>query len=215
MFDFQDDSLDGRPAIIGSTSLKEKKMKNFWGFLALILVIGGFFITGISAQEGMEEAGQPMPEMGPPQQIKDMAFMVGDWTYKGRMRMTPDDEWIEHEAKVTNSYVAGGAALQMEYSGAMMGMEMHGLGLTTYDRETGEWQDMWVDNFGARISLYTGKDEGDKRVSSGKDFMGGQVIYTRVTSYDITPTEFKWQMENSTDGENWYTSMEGVYTKNK
>jgi hypothetical protein len=205
----------GRPAIIESTSLQEKKMKSFWEILIMVLVIGASLITGVSAQEGMEDAGQPMPEMGPPQQIKDMAFMIGDWTYKGRMRMSPDAEWIEHEAKVVYSYVAGGAALQMEYTGEMLGMEMKGLGLTTYDRETGEWQDIWVDNFGARISLYTGKDEGDKRVASGKDLMEGQVIYTRVTSYDITPVEFKWTMENSTDGKNWYISMEGVYTKDK
>jgi hypothetical protein len=153
------------------------------------------------------------PQFGPPPQIKELDFMVGDWIYKGKMRMGPDAEWVEHEAKVKFSSVAGGGAIQMEYAGMMMGMEMHGLGLTAFDRELNEWQDTWIDNFSGRISFYTGKYEKDRRRVSGKDMMGGQTVHSRATTYDITDTEFKWMMESSMDGENWYVSMDGVYTR--
>jgi len=197
------------------TLTRESEMKKLFALTVAALVLGLTLIAGLSAQETEQKSGEGMPEMGPPQQIKDMAFMVGDWTFTGRLRMDPQSEWMPNEAMVKFSYVAGGAALQMEFTGMMMGMEMHGLSLTAYDRELEQWQDTWVDNFGGRISFYTGKDLDGKRVVSGEDYSGGQMVYSRTTTYDVTDTEFKWTMENSLDGENWYVSMEGVYTKNK
>ena len=182
--------------------------------IAILLAALALTIMAV-AEDSQNSAGEAQPEMGPPQQIKDMAFMVGDWVYKGRMRMDPAAEWIEHEAQVHCEYVAGGGALMTEFNGMMLGMEMHGFGLTAYDREKGEWQDTWVDNWGGRISFYTGKDQDGKRVTSGTDMMGGKPISTRNTTYDITDTNFKWMMENSLDGENWFTSMEGEYIKKK
>jgi hypothetical protein len=61
--------------------------------------------------------------------------------------------------------------------------------------------------------MYTGEQKDGKRVMTGVDMMNGQKMYSRFTSYDITDTEYKFMMENSMDGENWYISMRGVYTK--
>ena len=188
-------------------------MRNLLGFLAVLIILGS--MIAVASDQPQDEAQGQMPEMGPPQQIQDMAFIVGDWTYKGRLRMDENSPWQENEAKVTFSYVAGGGAIQMEYTGMMMGTELNGVGLTAYDRELEQWQETWVDNFSGRISYYTGKPEDGRRVVSGMDYMGGQVFYSRATTYDFTDTEFKWMMENSIDGDNWFISMEGVYTKNK
>jgi hypothetical protein len=92
-------------------------------------------------------------------------------------------------------------------------MPHHGLGLMAFDRETGQWQETWVDNFSARISLYTGKHMEGKHVVSGTDMYKGEKMYTRMTSSNFTDTSYDWMMENSMDGENWYTSMKGTYTK--
>jgi hypothetical protein len=178
-------------------------------FLALVFAA----VTGFSQDDSLKQTGDQLPELGPPPQIKTLAFMEGDWIFKGRMRTDPNSEWVENEGKATMSYVAGGGAIMMEYSSTMMGMEMRGVGLTAYDRELGEWQDAWIDNIASRISVYTGKDQDGKKVVSGKDMMGGQTAYTRITTYEMTATVFKWMMEMSTDGESWFVTMEGEYTK--
>ncbi len=167
---------------------------------------------GMKQGEGMIEEGQ-MPEMGPPKELQEVASMVGDWHYAGQFKMSPEADWVSHEADASFKFVCDGAALQMDMTGMMMGMEYHGMGLNTYDRETKMWQETWLDNVGARLSMYTGTFADGKMVMSGEDLMNGQKMHTRTTTYDITDKEFKWMMENSMDGENWFISMRGVYTR--
>jgi hypothetical protein len=161
------------------------------------------------------EATPAMPEMGPSKEMLDQAFMVGTWNYEGDMRWSPaDTNWIHHQAEVVFTYVCGGVALRMEYTGEIMGgMMMHGLSHTTYDRETHQWQDTWVDDIAGRQSMYTGYQKDGKRVMEGTDLMNGQLSHTRTTSYDITDSTFNWMMETSIGGQTWWTSMKGSYTK--
>ena len=169
----------------------------------------------VLAQEKDMSAGEEsqMPAFGPPEEMKSVAVMVGDWTFKGEARMSPDADWMPIEATASIEYAVGGAALLMEYEGPMMGMTMKGLSLTCFDRETGHWQETWVDNFSGRLSLYTGTFENGEFVTAGKDLMGGKEYFSRNTTFNITDTSFEWTMENSDDGEAWYVSMRGTYTK--
>lgn len=183
------------------------------GKVFLVLAIVCLIATLVVAEEEKADMDMDMSKFGIPQEIKDCAYMVGDWHYVGQMRMGPEAEWIDHEAEATFDLVAGGAALEMTYTGDMMGMMMHGLSISTFNKETKIWTDIWIDNFMGRMSTYTGTDKDGKRVMTGKDEMDGKVMYSRMTSYDQTETEYKWMMENSMDGENWYISMRGVYTK--
>jgi len=187
-------------------------MKSLILFVAILLIIA----PAAMAEQHEGDIGGQMPEMGPPAEMKQLASMVGTWQYAGEMRMMPQDTtWIKHTADIVISYVAGNAALQMTYTGDMMGMTMHGLSLTTYDREMKQWQEIWVDNFGGRISLDTGTFTDGVMVFSGSDTVGGQTFYTRTTTYDITESSFNWKMENSNDGKDWYVSMKGIYTRQK
>lgn len=184
------------------------------GQTLLVLALVALLAALVAAQEeGMVTGEQTMPQFGPPEEIKQCAAMVGEWHYVGQMKMSPEADWVNHEAEASYEYVCGGAVLQMTFTGMMMGMEMKGLSLTTYDRETKMWQSTWVDNFTGRTSMYTGTFEDGKLSVAGEDLMGGQKMYTRTTSYDITDKEFKWMMENSMDGQNWFISMRGVYSK--
>jgi hypothetical protein len=188
-------------------------MKPLKAILAFMLLLAMAVPYGY-AQEEMEPA-EEMPEMGPPPQMKELAGLVGTWKYKGQMRWDPEAEWTENEAKAVYKYAAGGAVLLTEYEGMIDEMMMHGLGLMTYDSENEEWVDVWVDNIAGRMSIYTGQTEDGRRIVSGTDIMNGEAIYTRTTTYDITKNSFKWMMENSIDGEEWYISMQGVYTRQK
>ncbi len=190
--------------------MKKSYALRFAVFFCLTLLLA----TSVSAEEQKPGEGAAMPEMGPPQEIKDVAKeLVGDWKFSGRWRMDPESPWIDHTADATYSTICDGAAIAITYTGEMMGMMMHGYSIMTYDRETQVWQQVWVDNFGARMSLYEGIEEDGQIVFEGEDIMGGEEFYTRVTTSDIAGNSFEWKMENSMDGENWFVSMEGTYTR--
>lgn len=180
--------------------------------IALVAVfIVAMGVCAMAQTEGEKPAA--MPQMGPPQELQQLAKMVGTWNYAGEMRMSPEAQWTPHTAASVNSLACGGAVLQTEFTSSMMGMEMKGLSLTAYDRETGKWQAIWTDNIAARISFYEGDFKEGKLVVSGQDKMQGQTMYTRTTYFEITDTTHKFTMENSTDGQTWFVSMQGTYTK--
>jgi hypothetical protein len=189
------------------------KMRTVIGALVLALCI---FATPLwsdeSAPAGTEQA---MPAMGPPTEMKQVKFLIGEWVVKGKMKMQPTDtNWMDLTATASYKMIAGGAALQMEYKGPMMGQDFIGIAFRTYDRETKQWQQAWVDNFGARISIYTGGKKGDKWVFSGEDKYGGMTMLGRTTEYDINEGSFKFKMESSVDGgKTWFTGVEATYTK--
>jgi len=177
----------------------------------LIIAIGLFTSIGFTAEEEDAEAG--MPPMGPPEEMKLCQNVIGDWTYVGEWRMDPSQDWQPTEAEVSFEYVLDGALLRMDYLADMMGMKMHGISYMAYNRETEEWQQIWMDNLFGSISLYTGEVTEDMQVFSGSDMMQGQEIFSKTTTYDITENSFKWKMESSLDGENWYVGMKGTYTR--
>jgi hypothetical protein len=164
------------------------------------------------ASEQPREKQQEMP-MGPPQQVKDAAGMIGTWGFKGEMRMTPEAPWEPFEATADFSYVCGGAAIQMDWRMPSPMGEMIGYSIAAYDRENNEWQETWVDNWSARIIMMTGTEKNGKRVMTGESIDKGQIYHMRNTSWDMAENSFKWQMEVSMDGENWFISMKGEYTK--
>ncbi len=182
----------------------------------IVLLAGLLTAVTIAASDMPEQTGgSEQPQWGPPSELKQMDGFIGDWTYTGRMLAdTGDTNWIEHTATATYRYVAGDGAIMMEYRGMMMGMEMAGASIITYDRERKQWQQMWVDNFVGRQSYYTGQFTADGRqVVTGVDLMNGQEFQTRITVSDITPDRFTWIMENSMGDKDWFVSMEGEYTR--
>lgn len=166
----------------------------------------------LAAQTEGEGAGQA-PTFGPPPEMSQLAPFIGSWKYQGEMRMDPSAAFTPNTATVVFSLVCGGAAMQSDFSGPMMGMEMKGLSLTGYDRELKKWQTVWTDNLDGRMSYYEGDFKDGKLVVSGKEVMQGMTMFSRSTYYDITDKSIKWTMESSTDGKVWYVSMQGTYTK--
>lgn len=185
--------------------------------LVIMAAVLSMSLTGW-AQEGDEDAAS-IPEMGPPQQIKDLSWLVGTWDCDMQFKMSEgQEEWMPSKGVGVYKYVAGGAAIQSTYtSDGTGGMKFEGIGLETYNRETGKWQTIWVDNMGAYITYYEGDKSDDGRtVMFGDEKFGGQSFKSRVTTYDETPTSFQWQMDSSMDGgETWWTSGKATYTKRK
>ncbi len=169
--------------------------------VAMLLIVSG----SLFAQMG---------PMGPPEELKKCEILLGEW----EVDMTFYMDTVEMKSKGTAEYTKtlGGAAIKMDYHSTMMNMPFEGLMLMTYDRETEQWQSVWIDNMAARISFYTGTVDEDKSVMEGEDRYDGKVMLARITTFNHTPDSFDWKYESSADsGETWFTSGIATYTKKK
>ena len=166
------------------------------------------------AQDAPAEGEAGMPPMGPPPEMAQLEAMNGEYAVEFFFKMTPmDEEWTETAATAVVSTVAGGGAQQLLFEGEMMGMPFSGIGLTSYDRETGKWQSTWVDSMGARISMYTGDFADGKMVVTGTDLGQGMTYHSRLTTYNITDEGWDWKYEMSMDGENYIEGAKATYTR--
>jgi hypothetical protein len=162
-----------------------------------------------------DEPEGEMPPMGPPEQMKEIAFLDGAWDVEMEWVDEKDPtKWIKETAVCTYSDILGGCAKQMSFVGDMMGMPFQGLMIQSYDREKGEWQSAWIDNFEAKVTLFTGQREGDKITLSGESIWKGQKYLSRMSSFNHTEESFDWTMESSFDGgKTWILSGKAKYTK--
>jgi hypothetical protein len=155
-----------------------------------------------------------LPSAGVPDQMKDVAFMVGTWDCVSKMNMGDSVHWFESKGVSHSNWVAGGSALQTTYESEVMGEPFVGVGLMCFNRQTGKWQQTWVDNNGAYLSVYEGTYAEGKFVFEGDDYENGRRIRSRETMSNLTPTSYDWTMEVSPDGGKTFTALlKATYAK--
>jgi hypothetical protein len=172
-------------------------------------------MLAVPAVFGQSEEGQGMPAMGAPPEMKAMAFLIGDWDVAMKM-LESDTAKVMTEFKGVShcTSMLDGCMYQMAFETDYGGMIMKGLCFMTFDRETGNWQNVWVDNMIGRIALYEGKMQNDTITLAGKDLYQGKEYLTRLKTFNITPTKYDWLMESSLDGGKTYIVMgTATYTK--
>lgn len=184
--------------------------------LRIMLALAALCLTLTVTTSAQDNTGA-MPEMGAPKEIKELSWLVGTWDVVMKTKWDPNaTDWAEEKGTATYSYAVDSSAIMMHYQGMTMGMSFKGLMVQTFDRETKMWQSSWVDNFSARLVLYTGTRAKGKTVLTGEDLMQGQKMTTRMTTFNESPTKFEWSMEGSIDGgKTFMTSATAVYTKRK
>lgn len=178
---------------------------------AMSLVLGAAFAAPAVAQD---EGSGGMPPMGRPEQMDKVAPMQGDWDVAIKYRMSPEMPWQESTGHATSKAILDGCAQRMDFTGNFMGMTMHGFDITTYNRETGQFESAWVDDMGARMSTMAGNfNDAGELVMKGEDMQSGMKMHTRATS-KMGDDEVTWTMEMSMDGgKTWFANMEMVYTR--
>lgn len=191
-------------------------MKKFLTLAFAVFALGTFAYAGDEVkEEAKDEEKSESPQMGAPEEMQHLKFLVGDWKVASKWRTDQEkDEWTESEATCNYAYILDGCAMQFTYKGDFMGMPFLGMGVQTYDRETNKWQTTWLDNMSARSTLYTGDRNDGTTVFLGEDMYAGVAMQSRMTTWDETETSFKWMMEQSMDGgKTWMVGGEATYTK--
>lgn len=182
--------------------------------LACLVMASLWCVAPIVADENEDMQGeQAMPPMGPPDELKQTAYLIGDWDVSGKWQFQEDTTWTGYKASASFEHILDGAAVRMNYTGDFMGQPFHGVGITTYDREYKRWEQVWIDNMSARMSYYTGNEKDGKFVYTGTDKYGGMEYQGKIVTEKVSDTKFKWEMQMSMDGKEWHTTMTATYTK--
>jgi hypothetical protein len=143
-----------------------------------------------------------------------IAFLQGDWKVEMKFKMDPSADWIASSATAKTEAVLNGRFIQSDYSGDMMGMPFNGIDHTTYNRETGQYESVWIDDMGAKMSFLSGNFEGDKLVMTGTDIWQGQKYHTKSVATKVSDDEVQWSMYMSLDGgETWFENMNMHFTR--
>jgi len=186
--------------------------------VAVGILVSLFALNLQAVAQGTDSAkAQGMPQMGPPEEMKQVAYLVGAWDFTMKMKMNPADTfWMDSKGTAKYELIYGGAALMATVEEPMMGMPFVGGTLMCYDRETKKWQTTWIDNMSARISIYTGTHSPTGSVFQGEEMMMGKSYLGRMTTSNQTPTSFDWKGDMSMDGgKTWTTWGTAKYTKRK
>lgn len=182
-------------------------------------MMGIILILGLSAVwiKAQDSTMKEMPPMGAPEQMKEIAFLEGFWNVDMEWRDKDNPEvWNKEKAVCSCKSVLSGCAMETKFQGTMMGMPFEGYMLDSYDRDKQQWQSIWIDNMGGKMSYYTGNKAGEKKVLVGVEMWQGQKYLSRVTTFNHTPTGYDWTIENSFDnGQTWQVEGKATYTKRK
>ncbi len=184
--------------------------------VTLLLVMAIMVAPAVADDAGDKQ--EMMGPTGPPEEMKQLAGMIGVWDVAMDWRLSPESEWVLSPGTATCTHMLDGAAMRMDYSGETSPdmPPFNGAMIQCYDRETKMWQAIWIDNMAARISYYTGNMTGDTTTLSGEDIYQGQKMLTRVRTFNQTDSSFDWTMEHSMDtGKTYWMAAKAKYTKHK
>lgn len=148
-----------------------------------------------------------MPKPGPAHE--KLARLAGNWVGEEKISPSPwDPAGGLAIGRVNNRVALGGFALVQDYEQERGGaVNMRGHGIFTYDAGSSTYRMHWADSMGMGVAEYTGRFEGDTLVLTNQGPMG----HSRAT-FDIgTPGRYRFVMEVSQDGTNWFTFMTGDY----
>lgn len=183
--------------------------------LRILLTALAVLMLAVPAMADHHESGEmEMPPMGPPAEMKELAYLEGDWDVAMKYTMAPGQDWIESTGTCTYEFVLGGGALHSSFKGEMMGMPMTGYQIMTYDREQQRYESIWIDSMACRTSETAGQLDGDTMVFTGTDLHMGAEYEMKLTTTKKSDDMFTFVMDMSMDGgENWFTGMKMTYTK--
>lgn len=183
------------------------------------IVVGLTILFTLVSVSATEPTGENPPQMvtGAPAQMKEIAYLEGNWDVDMQWQNMEDTtKWDNSKGICTYRYILDGCAMECLLTSDMSGIPVSGYMLTSYDREKSEWQSIWIDNMGSRMSFYTGNKNDGNMILIGEEMWQGQKYLSRTVIFNETPTSFEWTMDNSYDGgKTWQTIEKAKYTKSK
>lgn len=171
-----------------------------------VLCLALFVLTSLAlAQEPPQ-----MPTPGPEHQR--LHYYIGNWNAEMEMKAGPFGPGGKITGVFHNEIFPGGFFLIQRFEGKSYIGELNGLAIMGYDAEKKVYTYHDINNWG-ETGDYTGTVQGDVWTWTSESMMGGQMMKSRFTLREISPTSYSSKFEVSSDGSTWITTMEGKGTK--
>ena len=165
-----------------------------------------FFLLASFA--GTADAQTPTPTPPPScvsKEHRQFDFWLGQWTVTNAGGKHAGDSRIES--------ILDGCVVLENWTGAK---GSHGKSFNTYNSQTKEWEQYWVDNQGTRLYLRGGFSDGHMVLTGQQDQPNTQTGKTQRERITWTPNadgSVRQLWETSTDdGMTWAVSFDGLYT---
>jgi hypothetical protein len=132
------------------------------------------------------------------------------------------DFWIgEWDAYVTGTEnLAGRSSIRSEDNGCVItehwtSQGYSGRSLNLYDRQTGHWEQFWVDSTGEVTRFVGGPYEDGMRLTDPANLRAGVdgPVYTRMSFTPHADGSVRQHGESSTDGETWTSRYDFTYRR--
>jgi hypothetical protein len=157
---------------------------------------------------GTADAQTPPPAPPPActaPEHRQFDFWLGQWTVVAGGKHAGDSR-IES--------ILDGCVLLENWTGASGSV---GKSFNTYNRQTGQWEQFWVDNQGTRLFLRGGFSNGHMVLTGQQDQPDAKTGKTQRERITWTPNadgSVRQLWETSTDdGKTWAVSFDGLYTR--
>jgi hypothetical protein len=126
--------------------------------MSMLIALAAATLAGSAMGQEMspEQQAAMMKAMTPGEHHKHLSRMEGKFEYTSKMWMAPGTQPIESKGTSEQKMIMGGRYLQDMVSGDAMGMPFEGMGLTGYDKLSGEYTFAWIDNMGTGIMRGSG-----------------------------------------------------------
>jgi len=139
-------------------------------------------------------------------------FWIGDWEAFGKNGQKAGDSKI--------SLILDSCIILEEWTsaGLTQGIRYAGKSFNTFNRNTRQWQQTWVDNIGGSTEFLEGRYEDKKIILQTKPFPFSKdsVAIRRLTFYDLGPEKVRQHGEVSKDhGKTWVTEYDLEYRRRK
>lgn len=132
------------------------------------------FVSQLPAQEPKKEnpleAYEKAGRVGP--MHKKLEGMVGEWTFSGKMWMTPGQKPTELNGKAQRTLLLGGRFVREVMTSSSLGKEIKGISWVGYDNHRKEYVSTWIDSTSTSITTMSGKVDRTGKVWT---FRGQQV----------------------------------------
>ncbi|NND70932.1 MAG: hypothetical protein HKN43_05080 [Rhodothermales bacterium] len=128
-------------------------------------------------------------------------FWIGEWNVYGQQGLVG-----------TNSIkpILGGCVLQEMWTGSGGST---GSSFNFYDPSIQQWQQFWVWQNGTTLHLSGEYIDGKMMLEGTSSGPGGATIMNRITWFNNSDGTVRQLWEQSSDGQTWATSFDGMYKK--
>lgn len=159
--------------------------------------------AAVAAQAIPEPAADGISPACSADEFRQFDFWIGHWSVQGANSPVPNAE-----NRITRE--AHGCFVREEYHN---GQGYTGSSTNWYDRSTGQWNQLWIDNSGLVLRLAGGLDAPGKMVLEGLRVTGdGTEVTDRITWTDQGDGTVRQYWQASTDGgATWQVAFDGVY----